>query len=148
VGYNFRLTNIACALLCAQLERKDQIVARRRAIFAAYRTQLAAVPGIGFQPVAEWAKPAPWLFCITVDPHKFGLDRDALMAHLENKGIETRPFFVPLHSLPPYQTGDGGAGRFPVTEQLAHQGMNLPTFGGMTDEQVNYVCESIAALRR
>src|SRR6185312_16727605 len=53
IGYNFRLTNIACALLCAQLERRDQIVARRREIFVAYRRLLAAVAGIDFQPVAD-----------------------------------------------------------------------------------------------
>src|SRR6202011_813090 len=48
-GYNFRLTNVACAMLCAQLERHEQIVARRRAIYARYRQLLQDVPGIGFQ---------------------------------------------------------------------------------------------------
>lgn len=148
IGYNFRLTNLACALLCAQLERKDQIVARRRQIFDLYRNLLGQVPGIGFQPVAENVQAAPWLFCITVDQHVFGLTRDELAAKLDEKGVETRPFFVPLHSLPPYETGDHGAGRFPVTEQLANSGLNLPTFSGMGDDQVAYVCEAIAALRR
>jgi perosamine synthetase len=148
IGYNFRLTNIACALLCAQLERKDQITARRRDIFTAYRKLLAPVLGIGFQPVADWAKPAPWLFCATIDQDKFGMDRDRLAEELGKRGVETRPFFVPLHSLPPYQTGDNGAGSFPVTEQLARDGINLPTFCGMSDEQVAYVCQAIADIRR
>jgi len=148
VGYNFRLTNIACALLCAQLERRDQIVARRREIFATYRKLLAPVPGIGFQPVADWAVPAPWLFCATIDQNEFGMDRDALAEKLGEKGIDTRPFFVPLHSLPPYQTGDHGADKFPETEKLARDGINLPTFGGLSDAQIEYVCQSIAALRQ
>lgn len=148
IGYNFRLTNIACALLCAQLERKEQIIARRREIFAAYRRLLAKVPGVGFQPVANWAEPAPWLFCATIDGSKFGMDRDTLAVKLGEKGVETRPFFVPLHSLPPYRTDGGDADIFPVSEQLARDGINLPTFGGMTDEQVAYVCESIADIQR
>jgi perosamine synthetase len=144
IGYNFRLTNIACALLCAQLERKDQIVTRRHEIFIAYRRRLEGIAGIGFQPVASWVDPAPWLFCITIDQDEFGMDRDALAQKLEEKGVESRPFFVPLHTLPPYETGDGGAGRFPVSEQLARDGLNLPTFSGMTDEQISYVCNTIA----
>jgi perosamine synthetase len=148
IGYNFRLTNIACALLCAQLERKDQIMARRQAIFASYREQLGAVPGIGFQPVAEWAVAAPWLFCITVDRDRFGIDRDVLAEKLEQKGVETRPFFVPLHTLPPYETGGSSPAHFPVTDQLGREGLNLPTFGGMTDEQINYVCKTIADIQR
>ena len=147
IGYNFRLTNVACALLCAQLERKEQILSRRRAIFADYRRQLAGIEGIGFQPVAQWAEPAPWLFCVTVDEARFGMNRDEFALKLEKKGIETRPFFVPIHGLPPYRTGDSVA-QLPVTEQLARTGLNLPTFSGMTDEQVRYVCGTIADLKR
>ena len=107
VGYNYRLTNVACALLCAQLERREAILARRRAICAAYRRKLEGVPGVGFQPVAPWAEPAPWLFSITVDAEAFGRTRDELMAALAAEGIETRPFFIPMHQLPPY-IGDKG----------------------------------------
>jgi perosamine synthetase len=147
IGYNFRLTNIACALLCAQLERKQEIIARRREIFAAYRRLLAGVPGVGFQPVADWAEPAPWLFCITIDAAQFGMDRDALAGTLEEKGVETRPFFVPMHTLPPYQTAGESPVHLPVSEQLARDGVNLPTFGGMTDEQVAYVCDAITDIQ-
>jgi perosamine synthetase len=66
-GYNFRLTNVACAILCAQLERHEQIISQRRQIFATYRELLQGIPGVGFQPVAAWSEPTPWLFCLTVD---------------------------------------------------------------------------------
>jgi perosamine synthetase len=52
-GYNFRLTNVACAMLCAQLERSEQIIERRRQIFSLYREMLTGIPGIGFQPFAS-----------------------------------------------------------------------------------------------
>src|SRR5919106_1167399 len=55
---------------------------------------------IYFQPVASWAKPAHWLFCITVNEAEYGCSRDELMRLLEKEGIATRPFFIPLHKLP------------------------------------------------
>ena len=71
-GYNFRLTNVACALLCAQLDRREAIIAQRQQIFQQYRKALEGIPGIGFQPVADWATPAQWLFCATVDAEAYG----------------------------------------------------------------------------
>ncbi len=144
LGYNFRLTNIACALLCAQMESAPRILARRAAICAAYRAQLAGVPGLGFQPRADWAVPAPWLFCLTVEEKSFGHSRDALMAHLAASGIETRPFFLPIHTMPPYA---GQHAALPVTMRLSAQGLNLPTHTAMTDSDVARISDAIKALR-
>ena len=102
-GYNFRLTNVACALLCAQLERRDEIIGRRRELYTRYNQLLSDVPGIGFQPVADWAEVAPWLFCITVDEDAYGRTRDELIDHLATHGVDTRPFFLALHRLPPFR---------------------------------------------
>jgi perosamine synthetase len=144
VGYNYRLTNVAAAILCGQMERFDAILARRRAIFSAYRAALQGVPGIGFQPVAPWAEPSPWLFCVTVDEAAFGCSRDALAARLAKGGVETRPFFVPLHTLPPYRRESRARGdRLPRTERLAASGINLPTYNTLTDDDVAHVADSI-----
>lgn len=144
-GYNYRITNVACAILCAQLERAERILSRRREIFARYRRALAGVPGIGFQPVAEWADPTPWLFCVTVDAKAYGRTRDELMAHLAAAGVDTRPFFVPLHRLPPFRKESEARGEdLPVTDRLAAEGVNLPTFNALTDAQV----DAVAALVR
>lgn len=136
-GYNYRLTNVACALLCAQLERAEAIVARRRRIFAQYRELLAGVPGIGFQPVADWAEPSPWLFCVTVDAQRFGRARDELMAQLAGDGVETRPFFIPVHRLPPFRKESAARQEeLPITDRLGATGLNLPTYTLMADEDV------------
>lgn len=146
-GHNFRLTNVACAILCAQIERRGAIVDRRRGIFDTYRSGLAGVPGIAFQPVAEWAVQAPWLFCITVDPHAYGRTRDELGDRLSAEGIETRPFFIPLNTLPPFREGALRRGdAVPVAEALGESGLNLPTFGGLTDENQFRVIDSVRAL--
>lgn len=133
-GYNYRLTNVACAILCAQLERHKQIIERRHQIFSMYRQMLADIPGIGFQPVAAWAEQAPWMFCITVNEQAYGLSRDKLIALLAEAGIETRPFFMSLHRLPPFRKESCHRNEnLPVTDFLSSAGMNLPTYTGMTD---------------
>lgn len=140
-GYNFRLTNVASAMLCAQLERNAEIIKRRRQIFSIYRELLDGIPGIGFQPVADWAAPAPWLFCITLDEKAYGRSRDELMALLAEEGIETRAFFIPLHGLPPFREQSRRRGeKLPITDGLGATGMNLPTFPLMTESDVERIC--------
>lgn len=148
VGYNYRLTNVACALLCAQLERWDELVARRAAIFANYRAGLVGVHGIGLQPVAPWAEPANWLFSITVDADRYGMNRDALVQSLDGEGVETRPFFYPVHRLPPYVDPSSPSPVLPVTETLAASGMNLPTSTTMSDADVDRVVSAVAGMHR
>lgn len=148
-GYNFRLTNLAAAILCAQLDRRKEILAGRRRVFTAYENLLAGIPGIGFQPAAPWAERAPWLFCITVDANEYGRSRDELAALLSEKGIETRPFFLALHKLPPFREESKLRGEaLPFTDALSDTGMNLPTFAALTGSQIEYIADAIRQLRR
>lgn len=143
-GYNFRLTNVASAMLCAQLERREEMLRRRFEIFALYRKLLENLPGISFQPIAPWAEPSPWLFCVLVDEQQCGYSRDYLMDYLSGAGIETRPFFIPLHTLPPFREASRSRGEnLDITESLAAQGMNLPTYSGMSDEDVAVVASTM-----
>ena len=145
-GYNFRMTNIAGAILCAQLERKDEIVAKRRQIYAWYLERLQGVPGIGFQPIADWAEITPWLMCLLIEP-EFGKTRDQVAEGLRAAGIDSRPFFIPLHTLPPFrQESLARREQLPITERLSSTGINLPTFPGMTQGDVARVCDALSAL--
>jgi len=143
VGYNYRLTNVACAILCAQLERLPDLLADRRRVFDGYRRRLEGIDGIGFQPVADWATPAPWLFCITVDSEAFGCSREELAAALDSAGIETRPFFHPLHGMPPYATSRSTS--LAVTERVAASGLNLPTSGAIGEPELDVIAAHIGA---
>ncbi len=147
-GYNYRLTNVAAAMLCAQLERQKQILERRKQIFQIYHEQLAGIPGISFQPVAPWAEPVPWLFCITVDKQLYGLSRDELILRLDKVGIDTRPFFMALHHLPPFREESAKRGEIlPVTDQLSNTGMNLPTYVGLSNDDIERIATAIRSFR-
>ena len=118
VGYNYRLTNVASAILCAQLERIGWILGERSRLFTGYRERLSRIPGVGFQPVAAWADPTPWLFCVTVDPSVYGLDRDRLATVLDDAGIETRPFSIPSTGSRPTNSPSDRHCRRPTASRL------------------------------
>lgn len=144
VGFNYRLTNVAAAILCGQMERRDAIVGRRREIVELYARELSDVPGIGVRQDAEWADPAPWLASCLVDACRFGCHRDELATALATRGIETRPMFIPIHRLPPYVDASASRGTdLPVTDTLAELGLMLPTYPQLTDDEIRFICESI-----
>ena len=99
---------------------------------------------MGFQPKADWAEPAPWLFCITVDADEYGATRDELARALAAEGIDSRPFFVPLHTLPPFRTEASHRGaELPVTMTVANTGLNLPTYNELAPADVRRVAAVI-----
>lgn len=145
-GYNYRLTNVCAAMLCAQLERREEIMRCRLQIYDTYTSRLKGLPGIGLQPKASWADISPWLYCITVDQSKFGTNRDTLMRRMLQRGVDTRPFFIPLHTMPPFEEqSDARRDSLPETLRLGATGINLPTFNKMTNAQVQAVCDNIAS---
>ncbi len=142
VGYNYRMTNIASAIGLAQVERADEHVRARTEIETWYRKRLAATPGVRLQKEEDWATPVCWLFTACFDDS--WPPRDVIMQELATRGIETRPVFYPIHTLPPYRSGNRS---FPVAEIIAQSGLNLPTWYGMSEDQVSYICNSLMDIR-
>ena len=97
IGYNYRLSNLLAAVGRGQLQHLDEKVERRRAINQRYRQLFAGVAGIDFMPVAPGGEPNNWLTVITVDPSVFGADREQIRQHLEQRDIESRPTWKPMH---------------------------------------------------
>ena len=148
-GYNFRLTNLACAILCAQMERKETILAQRRALCDRYNRMLGSIPGVTLQPVAPWAEVSPWMYSCTIDADEFGGTRDDLMAALAEKNIETRPMFISLHTLPPFREESRKRNEFlPVTDRLSETGIMLPTYNALSEADQDRVVGSIADFQR
>lgn len=144
IGHNFRLTNVAAAILCAQMERRHELLAARRLICEQYRQRLHLSPGLIMQPLATWASWTPWLFSVLIDGPADRNGRDSLIQELARVGIDTRPFFIPIHTLPAYRAESRHRREYlPVTEELARKGLNLPTFPQMDTLTVDRVCTAI-----
>lgn len=149
VGFNYRMTNVAAAILCGQMERRDELFARRREIVELYAAELADIPGIALREDAPWAAAAAWMASCVVDPTRFGCTRDELAATLKDRGIDTRPMFIPIHRLPPYKpAARKRRTALPVTDRLGALGLMLPTFSLLSDDDVRRVCREIGAIGR
>lgn len=142
IGYNYRMTNIEAAIGLAQLDGLKERLARRRDIAARYRANLADVRGLVFQGTAAGSRSANWLVGAIL-PVRSAAERDSVAALLLEWGIETRPFFYPMHTMPPY--ADAQSGRFPVAEDLSARGICLPTWAGLTDADTDHVSQRLSA---
>ena len=138
IGYNYRMTNVQAAIGVAQMERSDWLVERRIEVAQWYLEELRETDLV-LPAQEEWAKNVYWLFSVCVPE---SIDRDLLMAQMEQLGIETRPFFYPLHRMPPYYDAQGDT-LYPVTAWLAAHGINLPSSAKITREDVHVVCEAL-----
>jgi perosamine synthetase len=135
------MTNVAAAIGLAQVERVDLQLAKRREIAGWYQEELAGIPGISWQIEQEWARHVWWMFTAVVD-EEFAPDRDAVIAQLGTKGIEARRVVYPMHQLPMYQEA-AKHDQFPVADRIAGRGINLPTWAGLTRDDVHFVCKSL-----
>ncbi len=139
IGYNYRITNLQAAIGLAQLERLDWFVMRRREIANAYVNCLQG-SGLLLPHEEPWAKNVYWLYSVCLPS---GIDRDEVMVQLASKGIETRPFFHPMHKLPPYEQGAEKNAQFPIATDVAARGINLPSAATLSNDDIGYVCETI-----
>jgi perosamine synthetase len=141
LAYNYRMTNIQAAIGLAQLEQIETLIAIRRRNADHYNRRLAEVPGLTLPPAAPWAENVYWMYSVLVE-EKFGIDRDTLRLKLRQAGIDTRPFFYPVHTLPMYNTGQS----LSVAEDLGRRGLNLPSGATLTPAQIDYICDVITNL--
>jgi perosamine synthetase len=138
IGYNYRLTNLQAAIGLAQLERLDQTVEVHRRVAAWYRAELASVEGLRLPVEKKWAKNVYWLFSLVLEGGE--ARRDTVIQTMAEEGIETRPFFYPMHNLPMY---GGLAADCPVATRLAAAGISLPTHAGVRRGDVARVARSL-----
>ena len=139
LGYNYRLTNIQAAIGVAQMERIDEIIEKKRLIAKWYGNRLKDIPGIILPPSKEWAKNVYWMYSILIDESITGISRDDLIEYLQREGIETRPFFYPIHKQPIYNLPK----ELPVAEKLSKIGMNLPSSSKIQKVDVEKIVKRI-----
>ncbi len=147
VGFNYRMTNLQAAVGLAQVEQLDTFVAARRRNALEYNCRLHDVPGIRTPAEAPWAKNVYWMYGILVDEKEYGMNRDALRRVLADHGVETRNFFIPMHTQPIYWKQYYGE-RYPVAEDLCKRGFYLPSASSLTLEEIEYVTDVIRSAAR
>jgi perosamine synthetase len=139
IGYNYRMTNIQAALGLAQMEQLEAALADRQRVADLYNEHLSPMADQLVLPgQANWAKQVFWMYNVflrTGDEAK----RNHIMGILDEAGIETRPVFYPMHVLPPYLE----AAPYPVADQWAHRGINLPTFRELGEAEISRIAGAL-----
>jgi perosamine synthetase len=135
LAYNYRMTNIQAAVGLAQLERADEILAKKRQIAMWYEKGLRGFPVV-MQPELPNCSHSYWMCSILTES---SATRDALRARLKEAAIETRPLFYPAHTMPHCAV----EGEFPVAIDISSRGINLPSYPALTEADVAGICKEV-----
>lgn len=145
LGYNYRMTEMSGALGRVQIERLEELLAKRERVAGWYAERLERLERV--EAPLKLASTTRMSWFVYVVRLAEDVDRDALIGKLAAEGIPGRPYFAPIHLHPFMREGFGyQAGDFPVTEELGRRGLALPFSSVMEEEQVELVCESLKQL--
>lgn len=138
LGYNYRLSELNCALGISQLSRINQIILRRQKIAATYNQLLKNIPGIILPNVASTNKVSWFVYVIQIK------NRDQVMARLKQQGVQCNNYFPVIHLTPFYQKKFGyKKGDFPIAEAVSQKTLALPFFNQITPAQIKYVVQQL-----
>jgi len=141
IGFNYRMTNLQAAVGVAQLTKINQFIEKKIQIADWYKEGLKDLANHGvvtLHPEMSWAKCVYWMYSILIE-NKLEITRDELIRLLEKRGIETRPFFYPLHVLPPYRVYDNTLN---LAESISSKGLNLPSSPTLGKNEIEYIVET------
>ena len=145
LGFNYRLSDIACALGVAQLERLDQMLADRARVAGLYRAALAEIEELTLPCEDAGGARRGWFVFVVQLPR--GSDRDGVVGALGELGVPSKPYFPAVHLMSYYREVFGHReGQFPVCEDVAARSIALPFFPEMTEGQVTRVAAALGAV--
>ena len=136
MGYNYRMTNIQAAIGLAQFEQIDKFIEKKQKLADWYKEKLKNLP-IKFHDAIGNVKHTYWMCSILVASEE---EREALRNYLKEQGIETRPTFYPIHTMPIYAQKYE---RHEVAEDIALRGINLPSYPALEEKDIDYICDKI-----
>jgi perosamine synthetase len=144
LGFNYRLSDIACAIGIAQLERLDEMLAGRARVAALYREALEGLDGLDLPCPDGGGAVRGWFVFVVQLPR--GVDRDATMITLRKQGVQSKPYLPAIHLMSYYREAWAHReGEFPVCEDVAARSLALPFFPEMTEGQVARVAQALRA---
>lgn len=136
IGYNYRLNNISAAIGLAQLEKADEIISKKIQIAKWYDQLLTDSKFTTHKSVGD-IRHSYWMYSALIPENS---QRDEIRYELMGKGIETRPTFYPVHTMPMYSARYE---RHPVSENIGWRGMNLPSYPDLEFEQIQFITNSL-----
>lgn len=145
IGYNYRMSNVCAGIGRGQMEVLEEHIAHHKHVHRLYQKAFESVDGISLQvnPNDDFDSNF-WLSTILIDENKTGVNYETLRVELDKRNIETRPLWKPLHLQPIFSSApayvDG------TSERLFHQGLCLPSGPCVSDEDVNFIVDSIAEI--
>jgi perosamine synthetase len=146
VGYNYRISEINCALGLEQMKRIDAILTRRAQVAAHYHSLLRADSRLILSPLSVPTGKISWfVYVVRLSRHSRQTDRDRIMQDLAASGIATGRYFAPIHLQPCYHTYRNSNLHLPVTESESARSIALPFYNRLTDAQIERVCERLFA---
>jgi perosamine synthetase len=142
LGFNYRLDELSCALGLAQLERLDELLAGRERVAALYAKALRDIEGLELPcPDADGDRRS-WFVYVVQLPR--GVDRDAAVVAMRERGVDTKPYLPAIHLMGFYRERFGHReGEFPVCEDVAARSLALPFFPQLTEGEVEQVAETL-----
>lgn len=149
LGYNYRLSDIHCALGIAQLERLDEILRNRERVAQLYNERLKEIDEVVILYVSPDVRKSWFVYVIRLSDDFTREDRDRILQELKGRGIGCSNYFSPIHLQPfyrkmfSYKEGD-----FPVTEAIAARTIALPFYGNLAEEEIEFVCDHLKELIR
>lgn len=145
LGFNYRLSDIACALGIAQLGRLEEMLAARARVARLYREALEGIDGLRLPCADAGGDVRGWFVFVVQLP--LGVDRDGAVRGLAERGVQSKPYLPAIHLMSFYRERFGYRnGEFPVCEEIASRSLALPFFPGMGEGQVTRVAEALRAV--
>jgi perosamine synthetase len=141
LGYNYRISEINCALGLAQMTRLQEILRKREAVAVAYNQRLSQLENLTLPPLMVPAGRISWFVYVV----RLGVDRDPIIGGLAAAGIGCGRYFAPIHLQPSY-AGWGSSASLAVTEAEASRTLALPFFNNIDTIAIDEVCENLARL--
>jgi perosamine synthetase len=141
VGFKYKMSNLQAAIGCAQIERIDELIGRKREIMAIYRKHLLGIPGISMNPEPEGSLNGAWMPTVVFEP-EMGITREKLQASLAAENADARVFFWPLSSLTMFQSVSSNINALLIPRVA----INLPSYHDMTSDEILRVANALLTL--
>ncbi len=144
LGYNYRITDLQCALGISQLKKLDRFIRRRAEIVAAYTSAFASLPYTHAPYSDPLASPAWHLYVLQIDFTAVDKTRAQVMQELRERGVGTQVHYIPVHLQPYYRNSYGYApGKCPTAEAYYQRCLSLPLYPSMTDPDIERVIQAV-----